>query len=148
MGPNGLKLVLRPQTPRPRYFIRLAETFWIQLVILNTNNVFFVKIGARVLDLLPDNSFGPQTSNVKVLGSKTFSLWNNIKTCPYFQNLGHFLQSYDFYYRKIIKKNPSKILFLVPIQIYEFQKSTKIQMYLSGSAWPNLRNKPILKFSH
>ena len=71
----ALKLVLRPQTlVRPRYFKRLAEFLDPTYDSHNTNKVFFVKIGARVLDLRPDNSFGPQTSNVKVLGSKTFSL--------------------------------------------------------------------------
>ena len=115
-----------------------------------------MKIGARVLDLRPDNSFGPQTSNVKVLGSKTFSLWNAIKICMkqvlILKILIILSKIITFYSQKVIRK-PHQKYSLVPIHICKSQmepthvralKFKYISLELLGHskslailAWPN-----------
>ena len=59
LRPSGPYLVSRPQTLRPRYFLKFNHVIGFNLWFL-IKWVMFVKIGARILDFWLDKIFGPK----------------------------------------------------------------------------------------
>ena len=59
LGHTCPKLVFRPQTPRSGYFSKFNN--FIEFIYnFGENEDLFVKIGARILDIWLDMSFGPK----------------------------------------------------------------------------------------
>ena len=58
-GPKWPNLVSRPQAPSSRYFLRFFG-FILFILSLLKNEILFVSIGARVLDLWLDMFSGPK----------------------------------------------------------------------------------------